>query len=44
MSLRIWLAAFAAFAAAVALGLMLPVPHKADAEAKSQFATLELGG
>ena len=30
-------------AAAVALGLALPIPHRSEAEPKSQFTTLELG-
>ena len=33
----------AAAALAVAVGLLLPVPHEDKAEAKSQFVTLELG-
>ena len=41
MPLKALLAAIAA--GAIALGLALPIPHKSEAEPKSQFTTLELG-
>ena len=41
MPLKAFLAMVAA--GAVALGLALPIPHKSEAEPKSQFNTLELG-
>lgn len=33
----------AALAAAIAIGLLLPVPHQMKTEPKSQFVTLEIG-
>lgn len=41
LPLKAFLALIAA--AAVALGLALPVPHRSESAPKSQFATLELG-
>jgi len=41
LPLRTFLAALAA--GAIALGLALPIPHKSEAEPRSQFTTLELG-
>jgi hypothetical protein len=36
----------ATVAAAIAIGLLLPLPHKGEADqpARSQFVTVELGG
>ena len=41
MALRAFMAALAL--AAIAVGLMLPVPHGGRAAARSQIATVELG-
>ena len=41
MPLKAFLAAIVA--GAIALGLALPVPHKTEAEPRSQFTMLELG-
>lgn len=42
MPMKAFLAVLAA--GAIALGLALPIPHRSDAEPKSQFMTLDLGG
>lgn len=41
MALKAFMAVLAL--AAIAVGLLLPVPHAGKAEAKSQIATVELG-
>jgi len=41
MPLKALIAALAA--GAIVLGLALPVPHRSEAEPRSQFTTLELG-
>jgi len=41
MPLKAFIAALAA--GAIALGLALPIPHRSEAEPRSQFTTLELG-
>lgn len=41
MALKVFMAGLAL--AAIAVGLMLPVPHGGKAEAQSQIATVQLG-